>query len=147
MCANLFSNHFWYWGDQHVDLTVGPERAARMNSAATVLELGIPLSIHCDASVTPLGSLHVAWCAANRQTVSGRVLGPDERLDVAQAMHAITMGAAYQLRMDDEVGSISPGKRADFVALDADPFVVGAEGLRDINVLSTMLDGVEQSVG
>jgi predicted amidohydrolase YtcJ len=147
MCANLFSNHFWYWGDQHVDLTVGPERAARMNSAATALELGIPLSIHCDASVTPLGSLHVAWCAANRQTVSGRVLGPDERLDVAQAMHAITMGAAYQLRMDDEVGSISPGKRADFVALDADPFVVGAEGLRDINVLSTMLDGVDQPVG
>lgn len=147
MCANLFSNHFWYWGDQHVDLTVGPERAARMNSAATVLELGIPLSIHCDASVTPLGSLHVAWCAANRQTVSGRVLGPDERLDVGQAMHAITMGAAHQLRMDHEIGSITPGKRADLVALDADPFEVGAEGLRDIGVVGTVLGGSHHAVG
>jgi predicted amidohydrolase YtcJ len=147
MGANLFSNHFWYWGDQHVDLTVGPERAAGMNAAATVLSLGIPLSIHCDASVTPLGSLHVAWCAANRQTPSGRVLGPDERLDVGQAMHAITMGAASQLRMDHEIGSITPGKRADLVALDTDPFVAGAEGLRDINVLSTVLGGEHHPVG
>ncbi|MEZ5245869.1 MAG: amidohydrolase [Acidimicrobiales bacterium] len=147
MCANLFSNHFWYWGDQHVDLTVGPERAAKMNAAATVLELGIPLSIHCDASVTPLGSLHVAWCAANRQTATGRVLGPEERLDVAQALHAVTMGAAHQLRMDDEVGSITPGKRADFVALDADPFEVGAADLRDIGVLGTVLDGRHHPVG
>jgi len=147
MCANLFSNHFWYWGDQHVDLTVGPERAARMNAAATVLDLGIPLSIHSDASVTPLGSLHVAWCAANRQAASGRVLGPEERLDVAQALHAVTLGAAYQLRMDDEIGSITPGKRADFVALDADPFAVGAEGLREIAVLGTVLGGTHQPVG
>ena len=147
LCANLFSNHFWYWGDQHVDLTVGPERAAKMNAAATVLELGIPLSIHCDASVTPLGSLHVAWCAVNRQTASGRVLGADERLDVDQAMHAITLGAAHQLRMDHEIGSITPGKRADFVALDADPFVVGAEGLRDIGVLGTVLAGEHHPVG
>ena len=147
MCANLFSNHFWYWGDQHVELTVGPERAARMNAAATVRELGIPLSIHCDASVTPLGSLHVAWCAANRQTASGRVLGPEECLDVAQAMHAITLGAAHQLRMDDEIGSITPGKRADFVALDADPFEVGAAGLRDIGVIGTVLGGRHHPVG
>ena len=147
LCANLFSNHFWYWGDQHVDVTVGPARAERMNATATVLELGIPLSIHCDASVTPLGSLHVAWCAANRQTASGRVLGPEERLDVEQALHAITLGAAHQLRMDDEIGSITPGKRADLVALDADPFAVGAAGLRDIGVLGTVLGGQHHPVG
>lgn len=147
MCANLFSNHFWYWGDQHHDLTVGPERAARMNAAATVLANGIPLSIHSDASVTPLGSLHVAWCAANRQTASGRILGADERLTVEQALHAITLGAAHQLRMDDEIGSISVGKRADLVALDADPYEVGAAGLRDIGVVATVLDGEHQPVG
>ncbi|GJM39510.1 MAG: hypothetical protein DHS20C19_28770 [Acidimicrobiales bacterium] len=147
MCANLFSNHFWYWGDQHHDLTVGPERAARMNAAATVLANDIPLSIHSDASVTPLGPLHVAWCAANRQTASGRVLGPDERLTVEQALHAVTLGAAYQLRMDDEIGSISVGKRADLVALDADPYEVGAAGLRDIGVVGTVLGGDHHAVG
>ncbi|MDW3220751.1 MAG: amidohydrolase [Acidimicrobiales bacterium] len=147
MCANLFSNHFWYWGDQHHDLTVGPDRASRMNAAATVLAHDIPLSIHSDASVTPLGPLHVAWCAANRQTASGRVLGPDERLTVDQALHAVTLGAAFQLRMDDEIGSISVGKRADLVALDADPYEVGAGGLRDIGVVGTVLGGDHHPVG
>jgi predicted amidohydrolase YtcJ len=57
------------------------------------------------------------------------------------------MGAASQLRMDHEIGSITPGKRADLVALDTDPFVAGAEGLRDINVLSTVLGGEHHPVG
>jgi hypothetical protein len=141
MCANLFSNHLWYWGDQHVEQTVGPERAAGMNAARSVLDLGIPLSIHCDAAVTPLGSLHVAWCAVNRRTPSGRVLGPEERITPAEAIHAITMGAAHQLRMDGEIGSITPGKRADLAVLGQDPFDVGPEDLRDVPVLGTVLGG------
>ncbi len=147
MCANLFSNHVWFWGDQHVGVTVGPQRAAGMNAAKTVLELGIPLSIHSDAPVTPLGSLHVAWCATNRRTADGEVLGETERLTVTEALHAITLGAAHQLRMDDEIGSITPGKRADFAVLDADPVDVGAGGLRDIGVHGTVLGGVHHPAG
>ena len=67
--------------------------------------------------------------------------------DVAEALHAVTLGAAHQLRMEHEIGSISPGKRADFVALDHDPFEVGAEGLRDIGVVGTVLGGQHHSVG
>lgn len=146
LCANLFANHTWYWGDQHVELTVGPERAARMNAARSVLDLDIPLSIHCDAAVTPLGSLHVAWCAVNRRTPSGRVLGPEECISVPEALHAITMGAAHQLRMDDEVGSITPGKRADLAVLADDPLTVDPGSLRDIAVLGTVLGGLHHPV-
>ncbi len=46
MCANVFANHTWFWGDQHASETVGPDRAARMNSARTALDLGVPLSMH-----------------------------------------------------------------------------------------------------
>lgn len=145
--ANLFSNHFWYWGDQHHDLTVGPERASVMNRARMVLDHNIPLSIHCDAPVTPLGSLHVAWCATNRQTASGRVLGAAECLTVDEAMRAITIDAAHQLRMEDEIGTITPGKRADLVVLDADPFDVGAARLRDIRVVGTVLGGEHHEIG
>jgi predicted amidohydrolase YtcJ len=141
LCANLFSNHLWYWGDQHVELTVGPERAAGMNAARRVLDLGIPLSVHSDAAVTPLGPLHVAWCAVNRVTPSGRVLGPEQRITVPEAMHAITLGAAHQLRMDDEIGSITPGKRADLAVLGADPFAVDPAALREVPVLGTVLGG------
>ena len=142
MCANLFANHLYYWGDQHASLTVGPDRAARMNAAATALRIGVPLSIHCDAAVTPLGSLHVAWCAVNRVTASGEVLGPHERISVVDALHAVTLGAAYQLKLDDEIGSIAPGKRADFAVLDDDPFLVDPMALKDVPVVGTVLGGV-----
>ena len=141
MCANVFSNHTWYWGDQHASSTVGPDRAARMNSARTALDLGVPLSMHSDAPVTPLGGLHVAWSAVNRLTPSGIVLGPDERISVPEALHAVTMGAAHQLKMDDEVGSISPRKFADLAILEADPFAVDPMELRDVPVWGTMLGG------
>ncbi len=62
MCANIFSNHIWYWiwywGDQHYELTPGPERANRMEASATANREGAPFSLHSDANVTPLGHLH-----------------------------------------------------------------------------------------
>ncbi len=142
LCANLFANHTYYWGDQHAALTVGPNRAATMNAARTALDVGVPMSMHCDAAVTPLGSLHVAWCAVNRVTATGVVLGPDERISVAEALHAITIGAAYQLHMDHEIGSITEGKRADFAVLESDPLEVDPMSLKDIAVWGTVVGGV-----
>lgn len=141
LSANIFANHTFYWGDQHRDVTVGPDRAARMNAAATALDLGVQLSMHTDAAVTPIGSLHVAWCAVNRLTATGQVLGPDERIPVAEALRAVTLGAAYQLKMDHEVGSIAPGKFADFAVLEADPFEVDPVELKDIPVWGTVVGG------
>ena len=141
LCLNLFSNHLYYWGDAHHDLTMGPERAARIDAAGSAVRLGIPLAIHSDAPVTPLGPLFTAWCAVNRTTSAGRVLGPEERLSVAEALHAVTLGAAYTLRMDQSVGSIEAGKCADFAVLDADPFETPPEALKDIPVHATVLAG------
>jgi hypothetical protein len=98
--------------------------------------------MHSDSPVTPLDSLHVAWAAVNRLTPSGVVVGPDERITVAEALRAVTMGAAWQLRMEDEVGSISPRKFADLAILEADPFEVDPVELRDIPVWGTMCGGV-----
>jgi len=145
MCANIFSNHMFYWGDQHRDLTVGPERARGMDACATALRLGVPFSIHSDAAVTPLGHLHVAWCAVNRMTASGDVLGEHERISVAQALHAITLGAAWQLKMDHEIGSIEAGKFADFAVLHDDPLEVDPMKLKDIGVWGTVLGGTPRS--
>ena len=140
--ANIFSNHIWYWGDQHYEMTVGPDRAARMNAAATAQREGVRFSLHCDASITPLGSLHTAWCAVNRLTPKGRVLGPDECISVWQALRAVTVDAAHQLHMDHEIGTLEAGKRADMVALAHDPFSVEPSALRDIEVRGTVLGGV-----
>ena len=140
-CVNLFANHHFYWGDEHHRLTVGPERAERMNACRTALDLGVPTAIHSDAPITPLGPLFTAWCAVNRRTASGRVQGEHERIGVAEALRAITLGAAYTLKLDGEVGSIECGKRADFAILADDPESVGAEGLGDVGVLGTVQGG------
>ncbi len=140
--ANLFTNHIWYWGDQHRTLTVGEDRAAGMNACRSALDAGVTLAFHSDAPITPIGPLHTMWCAVNRITSSGQVLGPDERITQSEALQAATLGAAYQLRMDDEIGSIQPGKRADFTVLDEDPLAVDPMNLRDIRVWGTVLSGV-----
>jgi predicted amidohydrolase YtcJ len=141
VCVNLFPNHHYYWGDQHLATTVGPERAERMNACATALAAGVPLAIHSDAPVTPLGPLFTAWCAVQRRTASGRQLGASERIGVADALRTITIGAAYTLRLDGEIGAIACGKRADFAVLEDDPETIGAESLKDVRIWGTVLGG------
>ena len=141
MCANLFANHHHYWGDQHYATTVGPERAERMNACRTALDSGVPMAIHSDAPITPIGPLFTAWCAVNRLTASGRVLGAAECITVDEALRAITLGAAYTLKLDGEVGSIECGKRADFAVLEDDATQVPAAALKDVRVWGTVQGG------
>jgi predicted amidohydrolase YtcJ len=139
--VNLFSNHIYYWGDEHRAKTMGPDRAKRANAAATAQRLGVPFAIHSDAPVTPLGPLFTAWCAVNRLTASGYLLGPNERISSAEALRAITLGAAYSMKMDHDIGSIEVGKRADFAVLEEDPMAVAPIDLRDVPVWGTVLGG------
>lgn len=141
LSANLFANHVWFWGDQHREITMGPDRAERLDACRSALDAGVPLAIHSDAPVTPLGPLHVAWCAVNRITPSGRVLGAAERVGVDEALRAITLGAAWTLGLDGEIGSLECGKRADLAVLEDDPQSVDPLKLKDIPVWGTMLSG------
>lgn len=141
LCANLFANHLFFWGDQHYGTTIGPERAQRLNACASALANGVPLAIHSDAPVTPLDPLFTAWCATNRETATGRVLGPHERLSIADALRAVTLGAAYTLKLDQEIGSIECGKRADFAVLEDDPTETNPAGLKDVQVWGTVQGG------
>ena len=139
--VNLFANHHFYWGDQHRTVTLGPERAERMNACATALREGVPLAIHSDAPVTPMAPLFTAWCAVHRLTASGHVLGAHERIGVPEALRAITLGAAHCLGLDGEIGSIEVGKRADFCVLDEDPLQVPPARLKDLRVWGTVQGG------
>lgn len=141
-CANIFANHIWYWGDQHRDIVIGPDRAARMDAAATAIAAGVPISLHCDTPVTPISPLASMHHAVNRRTATGRSLGPDECITPAQALESMTLGSAFMLRMDHEIGSIQAGKFADLAVLDADPLTVAPDGIADIGVVTTARSGV-----
>jgi predicted amidohydrolase YtcJ len=142
VATNLFTNHIYYWGDLHYSTFVGPDRAEDMNPAGSAQALGIPFSMHSDASVTPVNPIFAMWTATARETMSGRVLGEAERITVPQALHAVTLGAAYLLGQDDKKGSIKTGKLADFTVLDRNPLEVATPGeLKDIKVLGTVMGG------
>lgn len=141
VACNIFANHIWYFGDQHAALTVGPDRAARMDAVRTALDAGGSAAIHSDAPVTPLAPLFTAWCAVNRLTMSGKTLGPEERITVDEALELITLGAARTLKLDHEIGTIEPGKRADFAILGRDPTEGDGMDLKDIPVLGTVFGG------
>jgi predicted amidohydrolase YtcJ len=142
VATNLFTNHIYFWGDLHYSTFLGPARARDMDPAGSAQRLGIPFSLHSDASVTPVDPLLAMWTATTRKTMSGRVLGPEERLTVPQALHAVTLGAAYLLGQDDTKGSIATGKLADFTVLDRNPLDVRSpDDLRRIKVLGTVMGG------
>lgn len=141
LCANFFSNHLWFWGDQHYEMTVGPERANALEPCASALREGVSFAVHSDAGVTPLGSLHTMWCAINRVTPKGRVLGEVEKISPYEAMKAVTINAAYQMHLDHEIGSLEAGKKADFAILGDDPLAVDPMAIKDISVWGTVLVG------
>ncbi len=144
MLANFFVNHVWFWGDQHRDITVGPDRAQHLNPCGSADRIGLNYSVHTDAPVTPPGHLHTMWAAMQRRTPSGDVLGSSERISVDRAFHATTIDAAYQLHLDHLIGSLEVGKFADMTVLDDDPYDVDPDMVKDINIWGTILGGIPQ---
>lgn len=121
LTVSFFPAHVCFWGDRHYDTFLGPERSNRISPAASAERFGVRYTIHNDASVTPTRPIHLAHCAVNRKTASGRVLGEDQKISVLSALRAQTIDAAWQVFKEDQRGSIEPGKIADFVILSRNP--------------------------
>ncbi len=140
MVPSFFSNHAFYWGDVHVQ-NLGENRAHFLSPMKTATDLGIHFTNHSDYIVTPLDPLFTLWSAVNRVSRSGRVIGPKERITPEQALKAITLDGAWQYHEEDSKGSITVGKLADLVVLDANPLTVDPMAIRDIRVLATYKEG------
>ena len=136
---SFFSAHTYYWGDRHAAIFMGPERAANMSPARWALEQGVRFSSHLDTPVTPMLPLQGVWSQVERESTSGVVIGPAQRIERMPALRAVTIDAAWQVFMDEEIGSIESGKRADLVVLSDNPLT--AADMRDIKVDRTIIDG------
>lgn len=131
---------------RYADVGIGPERAQRMVPLRDVVDAGMSISFHSDMPMAPAKPLQLMWSAMNRMTAEGDVSGPDQRIDLDTALRAITIDAAYSIRLEDELGSIEPGKRANFTILEQSPYDVAPEDIADIDVWGTVLEGRIQPV-
>jgi predicted amidohydrolase YtcJ len=140
--CSLFPAHIYYFGDALADGLFGEAVAANWVSGRSALDAGIKISLHNDAPVTPESPLlNMQTAVTRRARGSGRVLGPEHRITPLEALRAQTIDAAWQLFMEDRVGSITPGKFADLVVLDGNPLATDPERLSELNVVETYLGG------
>lgn len=137
--ANIYYVH--ELGEKYWQQSVGYERASQMARLGTLARHGVPTALHSDFTMAPAEPLVSAWVAVNRIGEQGAVLGEHERISVHQAMRAITIDAAFILGMEDEIGSIRAGKKADFTVLEADPYEVEPIDLKDITIWGTIFEG------
>ncbi|KWX19793.1 amidohydrolase [Mycolicibacterium wolinskyi] len=139
--CSLFVDQIHYWGDIIVDGLFGPERGEQWMPAGSAVATGMRISLHNDPPVTPEEPLRNISVAVTRTAPSGRVLAPEQRLTVEQAIRAQTIDAAWQLFADNVIGSIEVGKYADLVLLSDDPRNVAPETIADLEVHATFLAG------
>lgn len=140
MILSFFVAHVYHWGDIHIE-NFGMERAEEISPAASALEEGIIFTFHQDTPVIEPDMLETIWCAVNRITKEGVVLGDSERISPLEALKSVTKNAAYQYFEEDIKGTLKPGKLADMVILDRNILKVDPLEIRDIKVMETIKEG------
>ncbi len=110
-------NHIYYYGDALAKSIIGEQRAQMVLPLKTAFDLELHPTIHADSPMFPTDALSLMKTAITRKTKSGKTLGLDQAINVQQALRAITINAAWQLHMEDKIGSIETGKYADFTVL------------------------------
>ncbi len=138
---SFFTAHTFFWGDWHVQ-SFGKQRAygiSPMNYASSLP--GFKFTNHNDSPIVPPDMMYLAWTAVNRQSRSGQVIGPDERVSPYIAFKAMTDYAAYQYFEEKTKGTLEVGKLADLVILEANPLKVEPMAIKGIKVLETLKAG------
>lgn len=138
---SLFPMHTFYWGDWHVESVLGEERASYISPCRDVVDAGLTITSHHDAPVTFPNSMRVIDATVNRITRSGKILGPDQRLTVYEALKTHTEWAAIQYFEENSKGTITEGKLADFVILDKNPLKINPMNIYQIEILESVKEG------
>ena len=118
-----------------------PDQADLLYAFRSWQRAGITVAGSSDAPVITPDPLTGIRDAILRRTAGGRVIGPDERLAAREALAMYTAGGAFAMHRETEIGSLEPGKLADFTVLDRNPLSVEPEQITGIRVLATVVDG------
>ena len=139
--ASFIPSQIYYYGDKCI-ANIGEERADKLFPVASALRNDVHFNFHQNSPSLHPNLLEAMCCACNRLTRAQKQLCEDEKIDVLEALKAITKNSAYSIFAESETGSIEEGKLADFVVLDKNPLSVSANEIKTINVIKTVKEGV-----
>jgi hypothetical protein len=131
-------NHLYLAGPSLVKYW-GPARAARTTPVKAYLDAGLPVSGGTDAGVVPYPPLWVIYHFVTRDTITGGVLGPDQRISRQDALRLVTRNHWYLTFEEQTKGVIAPGRYADLVVLAEDVMTVPEKRIEQLQVLMTMV--------
>ena len=134
-------NHIYYYGDALRDTLIGEERASKLLPIASAGKKGVKYSLHADQPMFESKPFRLIQTAIERQTTSGDTIAYDQKIELLAALKAMTIDAAWQIHMEDKIGSLEKGKYADFIILDKNPFKIPVSELEDIKCLKTFVNG------
>ena len=139
--ANVNIYYIWLRGEMYPNV-IGKDRAEELSPIGSLVREGVPTTFHSDYPVAPPKPLLGITLALTRVGQTGsKTLGAGQRVSLDQALRMVTIDAAYVLGLDNKIGSLEPGKLADFTVLEQDPHAVKAADIRDIKVWGTVLGG------
>ena len=120
---------------------IGPERALEMVRLGDVDRAGIRFGLHSDMPMAPGSPLDLMHAAVNRINFANEVAGSNQRVSPMAALRGVTLDAAFIMGLEDDYGSISEGKLANFTILSENPLTVNPERIKDIDVIATIVEG------
>ena len=120
---------------------VGFERSQQMVRLGDVDAADIPISLHSDMPMAPASPLVLMHSAVNRINYANKVAGPNQRISAITALKGVTLNSAYTMGLEDDYGSISPGKYANFTILSHNPLTIDPLLIKDIEIKGTAVEG------
>jgi len=134
----------WWLGDIYA-ASYGPKRGQHLEPLKTLQSRGILWSGGSDYYVTPVAARYGLWASLARQTAKGRYglqpFGTAEAVDIHTALRSYTAWGSRQMFLEDKIGTLEVGKRADIAVWDRDLYSVSMEQIKDLKCLMTLLDG------
>jgi predicted amidohydrolase YtcJ len=123
---------------------MGPERLKHAYIWSDLIDMGVPMATGTDYSVSPYNPFYTLHAAITRQDRNNNPPGgwiPEQAMTREEALRAATIGGAYAMFAEDDMGSIEVGKFADFVVIPVDYMTVPAEDIWKIEPDMTVIDG------
>jgi predicted amidohydrolase YtcJ len=136
-------NHLYYYGKALKNDIIGEKRADKILPVGYAQTKNIIYSIHADQPMFESKPFRLIQTAVERQTKEGDTLGFNQKITVLNGIKAMTINAAWQINMEDKIGSLKKGKYADFVILDKNPLKIPINKLQDIQIVKTFVNGNE----